>query len=128
MNTSDLHFVLIGNSVEGIFVSHKLGKLNVDRGSHRSSQVSWAGCDVTEVFIMGEFGDLLDLSSCLGESGEDCQNISTLLHRNNSKLILLINPNKESLGIIMEDTSSIRPVSVKTTSIEESISLLEKER
>jgi len=42
-------------------------------------------------------------------------------------LILLINPNEESLGVIMEDTSSLWPVSVKTTSVKESVALFEKE-
>ena len=49
------------------------------------------------------------------------------MHGDNSELILLIDPDEESLGIIMENTSSAWPVSVKVASSEESVSLLEKE-
>jgi predicted RNA methylase len=42
-------------------------------------------------------------------------------------LILLIDPDQESLGIIMENTSSLRPVSIKVACLKESISFFEKE-
>jgi len=45
------------------------------------------------------------------------------LHGDDSKLILLIDPHEEGLGIIMEDTSSVWPVSVEVASSKESISL-----
>jgi len=48
------------------------------------------------------------------------------LHGNNSKLILFIDPNQEVLLIVMEDTSTIWPVSVETASIKESITFLEE--
>jgi len=79
------------------------------------------------MFVMGEFGYFLDFGSSIGESGEYSENISSLLHRDNSQLILFINPNEESLLIVMEDTSSFRPVSIQTTCTEESISLFEEE-
>jgi hypothetical protein len=38
-------------------------------------------------------------------------------------LIFLINPHKESLVIVVEDTSALGPLAVKTASLQESISL-----
>jgi len=42
-------------------------------------------------------------------------------------LILLVDPDKESFVFVMENTSSVRPVSIQTYSFEESVALLEKE-
>jgi hypothetical protein len=53
--------------------------------------------------------------------------VSALLHRYDSELILLIDPYQESLVLIVEDASSVGPVSVKAHSLQESIALLEKE-
>jgi len=49
------------------------------------------------------------------------------LHGNDSELIFLIDPDEESLGVIVENTSSGWPVSVKTAGFEESVSFLEEE-
>jgi hypothetical protein len=45
-----------------------------------------------------------------------------LLHRNDTQLILFINPHKESLFFVVEDTSAIRPVAIQTSNFEETIS------
>ena len=66
---------------------------------------------------------LLDVGSGAGESVEDCVDVSTGLHGDDSELILLINPHKESLVIVVEDTSAFGPLAVKTASLQESISL-----
>ena len=114
MDTSDLHLVLIGNSVEGILVSHKLGKLDMDGSSHSGSQVSWARGDVAEMLIMGEFANSFDVLGSSAESLENSSDVRTWLHRDDSELILFINPDKEGLGVVVENTSSRWPVSVET--------------
>ena len=58
-----------------------------------------------------------------GESAEDSLDISSVLHRDNSELILLIDPDQESLGVIVEDTTTAGPVSVEVASLEESVTL-----
>ena len=67
------------------------------------------------MLIMSKLGDLLDLSSCDGKSAEDSTNVSTRLHGDNAKLVLLVNPDEEGLFIVVENTSTIRPVAVETT-------------
>jgi len=49
------------------------------------------------------------------------------LHRNDSQLIFFINPDKESFSIIMEDTSTIWPVSIEATGVKESVTFFEQE-
>merc|ERR1712038_107453 len=94
------------------FVNAVLGpsrKVNMDRGSHTSTQVGGARVDVTilgiqaEVlarFLLDRVSNSLD-TSC--KSLKDTLDISTLLHGDDSELILFIDPDKEGLGIIVED-------------------------
>lgn len=42
-------------------------------------------------------------------------------------MIFLVNPDEECLIFVVEDTSTIGPVSIQTYSLKESISLLEEE-
>merc|ERR1712038_656166 len=118
------------------FVNAVLGpsrKVNMDRGSHTSSQVGWARVDVTilpvqtEVlsrFFLDRVSNSLD-TSC--KSLKDTLDISTLLHGDNSELILFIDPDKEGLGSIVEDTSALRPVSLHTSNSKVSVSRDEEE-
>ena len=76
---------------------------------------------------MGKSSDLFNLASRRCESAEDCTNISTLLHRNDSELIFFINPDEESLLVVVENASSFRPISVQATCIKEPITFFEKE-
>ena len=66
---------------------------------------------------------LLDVGSSAGESVEDCVDVSTGLHGDDTELILFIDPDEEGLGIIVEDTSAFGPFTVKTASLQESVSL-----
>jgi hypothetical protein len=75
------------------------------------------------VTVVGEINVLLDVSAGTGESVEDGVDVSTWLHGDDSQLILLINPDEEGFGIIVEDTSAFGPITVKTASLQESVSL-----
>ena len=76
---------------------------------------------------MGKLGYFLDFCGCLLKSGENCANISSLLHRYDSELILFVDPDKEGLLIVMENTTTFWPVSVEAACLKESISFLKKE-
>ena len=123
VDTSDLDFVLVGDLVEGFFVSHQLWKLDVDGGSHGGTKIGWARGDVTEMVIMRKLANGFNVLGGSAESFENSSNVRSRLHGDDSQLILLINPNKESLGVIVENTSSRWPVSVETARFKESISL-----
>ena len=73
--------------------------------------------------IGGELSFLLNLASGDGKSLENFQNVRSLLHGDDSELILFVNPDEEGLSIVMEDTSSGWPVSVQVGSSKESVSL-----
>ena len=127
VSTSDLHIVLVCNGLELVLLSAKLWQMYVDRGSESSAQVCWARCDIARLLRVGKFGNLLDLIGSSGKSCKDCTNICTRLHRDNSELVLFVDPNKESLIVVVEDASSCWPVSVEATSLEESVAFFEEE-
>jgi len=127
MDTSDLHVVLVSDRLVEIFVLHQLWEVDMNGSSETSSHIGWAGGDVTKMLIIGELCLLLDLVGSIGESLEDSLDVGSLLHRNNSKLILLIDPDKESLVVIVEDTSSFWPISLKSSRLEIFITTLEEE-
>ena len=95
----------------------------MDWCSESSTKVGWAWGDVTKVVISGEVGNFTDGSAGSGESTEDLGDTSTLLHGDDSELILFVNPDEESLLVIVENTSSWWPISVEIASLKESISL-----
>jgi len=49
------------------------------------------------------------------------------LHRNDSKLVLFVDPDEEGLLVVVENTTTFRPFAVEATGFEESISFFEKE-
>ena len=61
VDTSDLDFVLFGNSVESRLVSHQLWKFDVDGSSHGGTEVGWARSNVTEMVVVGEFANGFDV-------------------------------------------------------------------
>ena len=123
VDSSNLNVVLIGNSIELVLGLHELWKLDVHGSSESGSQVRWARGNVSEMLIVGELADGLDVSGGSAKSVEYLKDTSSLLHGDDSQLILLIDPDEESLRVVVEDSSSGWPVSVKVASSKESVSL-----
>ena len=76
---------------------------------------------------MSECCDFFNIRCCSGESCEDCSNVGPWLHGDDSQLIFFVDPHKESLIVVVEDTSSFGPVSVESTCIQESVAFFEEE-
>ena len=79
------------------------------------------------MLVVSKAGNLLDLSASLRESCKNGTNIGTWLHRDDTKLILFIDPDKESLIVVVENTTAFWPVAVKTTGFKDTISLFKEE-
>jgi len=127
VDTSDLNIVLVSNGLEFGHVLGELGESDVNGSSEGSTEVSGARGDVTKVLVVGELGNLLNSVGGAGESVEDGVDVSTVLHGDDSELILFVNPNKEGLVVVMEDTSTRRPVSVEVAGLKETVTFLEEE-
>merc|ERR1719168_298196 len=109
------------------------GKVNVDRGAHASTQVGGARVDVTEfggdLEVLARFGldgvsDSLDTS---GEAFKDTLDVTALLHGNDTELILLVDPDKESFVLVVEDTTAFGPVTLHTSDLQVGVTRDEEE-
>jgi len=127
MGTTDLDVVLVGDGLELVLLLGKLGELDVDRGAHASSEVGGAVGDVSKMLVVGELGLGLNLGGSDGESLEDLADVRSLLHRDDTELILLIDPDEESLGVVVEDTARLGPFTLETGTLKILVTTLEKE-
>merc|ERR1719310_1504424 len=104
------------------------GEVNMDRGSHASTEVGGAGVDVT--VLLGQsvgLDRLLDGLDTAGEAGEDSLDVAALLHGDDTGLVLLIDPEKEGLGVIVEDSTTLGPVTLHTSDSQVTVSGNEEE-
>ena len=106
MDTSDLDMVLGGDLLELFLLLHQLWKLDMDGGSEGGSEIGWARGDVTKMGIVRELADGLDVGGSSAESVENFEDTSSWLHGDDSQLILFVDPDEESLGVVVEDTSA----------------------
>jgi len=125
MDSTDLHVVLVCDFLELLHVSRKFRESDVHGSAQSSSQVSGARGDVTAVLVVRELADRLDVGGCAAEALEDGVDICSLLHGDDTELILFVYPHKESLVIVVEDTTASGPVAVAATAFEETVAFLE---
>merc|ERR1719402_92912 len=96
-------------------------QVNVDRGPHTSTKVGGAGVDVAILLVKAEvlssfsLDRVLDSLDTLGQSAEHFPNVSSLLHGDDAELILLVDPDEEGLLCVMEDATTLRPVTLHTS-------------
>lgn len=112
VDSSDLDVVFVCDSLELLFVVHKFWEADVDGCSQSSSKIGWTGGDITQVFIVRKLAHSFDVGCSSRKPIKNLLDACSILHGDNSKLIFLVDPYKESLCIIVEDTSSTWPVSV----------------
>ena len=127
MTSANLHVVLISNCLEARPISHKIGQVDVNRCSQSCTEICWAGSDIANVWAVLKLCSLFYLSCNVGESGEDSANISAWLHRYNAQLIFFIYPHKECFLLVMENTTTLGPVTIKAAGLKEPIAFFEKE-
>ena len=123
VDASNLDVVLVGDGVELVLLLAQLRELDVHGGAHGGAEVRRAGGDVAERRVVGELADALNDRGGLAEPLEDLLDSGTLLHRDNSELILLVDPDQEGLGVVVENATAAGPVAVQVTSLEEAVTL-----
>jgi len=85
------------------------------RATDNSSQVGGAGAQVSETLVMHELMSLslhqvLYLSQTTCEAAEDLLHVATLLHGDDTDVILLVHPDKEVLIVVVPYTTAVGPV------------------
>merc|ERR1712192_377712 len=94
------------------------GKVNMDGGPHASSQVGGAGVDITVLGVQHEvlsrfcLHALFDCLDTTGKTVEDSPDVSTFLHGDDTELIFLVDPGEEGLLCVVEDSTTLGPVTL----------------
>jgi len=73
--------------------------------------------------VVGERADLLNGRGSTAESVEHGVDVSAWLHGDDSELVLFVDPHEESLVVVVEDSTTVWPVTVQVASVEETVSL-----
>lgn len=82
----------------------------MDGGSDGGAQVGRAESQEAEAFVVGEGDPLLDIVDGVDQTGIDSLEVTTLLHRDDAKVILFVAPDQESLVDVVVDTATSWPV------------------
>jgi len=109
------------------------GEIDVDRGAHAGTQVGGARVDVAELLREHEFlagfglDGVTDSLDTAGKALKDTLDVTTLLHGDDAELILLIDPDKEGLVGVVEDTTTLGPVTLHTSDLQVGVTRHEEE-
>jgi hypothetical protein len=109
------------------------GQVNVDRSAHAGSQVGGARVDVAELGAQQEvlaglgLDGVTDGLDTAGETLENSLDVTAGLHGDDAELILLVDPDQEGLGFVVEDATAFGPVTLHTCDLQVWISGHEEE-
>lgn len=79
------------------------------------------------MFVGGENEGFFNMIGSSGKSVKDFSDISSLLHGDDSEMVLFVQPDQEGLVVVVEDASGFGPISVKPCSLKVLVTLLEQE-
>jgi len=80
-----------------------------------------------EVLARLSLDGITDGLDTAGKTLEDSLDVTTGLHGDDTELILLIDPDQEGLGVVVEDTTALGPVTLHTGNLQVGISGHEEE-
>jgi hypothetical protein len=84
--------------------------LDVHRGTDSGAQVGGAEGEEAKTVVVGEGHALLNVIDGRDQTTVDLSKITTWLHGDEAHMVLLIAPDQEGLGFIVEDTTASGPV------------------
>merc|ERR1712212_718720 len=105
----------------------------MDGGTHTSSKIGGAGVDESVLFRESKVLATLSLDrvpnslDTTSKTSKDSLDISSLLHGDDSHLIFLIDPEKEGLSIIVEDSTALWPVTLHSSNSKVTVSTNKEE-
>lgn len=127
VSTTNLNVVLGCNFLESGFVLTKIRQMDMDRSTQACTAVSRATGDVTQVAVVLELNFLLDGASASNKTLEHLEERRSLLHGNDTQVILFVDPHKEGLVVVVVNTTALGPVAIEIAGLEEAVTLLEQE-
>lgn len=77
---------------------------------------------------MAERNTLLNVVDAVGQATENFSQVAAHLHGNDAKMIFLVAPDQEGLGIVMVDTTASWPVTAGVGRLQETITFKKVEK
>jgi len=119
LETQEMH-----DLVETLLILSEVRDLDVNASTQTGAQVRGAGQHVTQMLVPHELltfilHGIFKACEALTEAAEHFLDVATLLHGDDSQMILLVNPNQEGLVIVVPDTTSIRPITGHTSTAQQ---------
>ena len=126
VDAARLDLVLVTDSREvGLRVG--VGDLHVHAGPHASTEVGGAARQVAKLLRVLEPKTLVQLVHRTAQPTEHRPDVAALLHADDAEVVLLVQPHKESLVLVVEDATTLRPLLIHSSCFEEAVSFLEQE-
>jgi len=104
-----------GQDVVKTLVLLEVDETQMYGAAHHGTQVGGAGADVAQALVVHEVVALalhqfLNLIDSTSEATEDGLHVSTLLHRDDTDVVLLVHPHQEVLVVVVPDATTLGPV------------------
>merc|ERR1740131_160488 len=116
--TADLEMILSSGLFKLGIVSGQLGDLNVDGGTDGGAEVGGAEGEEAEAVMVAEWHLSLNLGGACHQAAVYLSQVTSLLHGDDAKVIFLIDPDEEGLGIVVVDTTAVGPVAAGVSGLE----------
>ena len=136
VDSTNLELESIADGLE-VGLGRDLGETDVDRGTDCGTKVGGAEGQPSKTVIATERSLGFDSLDSLDQALENLSNVSSLndllviilekaclLHRNDTEMILLVGPNEEGLVLVVENSTSLGPVTAGIGSLEEPLRIL----
>ncbi|GMR41529.1 hypothetical protein PMAYCL1PPCAC_11724, partial [Pristionchus mayeri] len=126
VDAADLELQSIAH-LQSIGLGRDLGQFDVHGGTDGRAKVGGAEGEIAEAFVSQEGRLLLDGLDSLDETGQHLSDVSSILHRDDTEMVLLVHPHQEGLRLVVVDTTTIGPEAAGIGLLQESVALLEEE-
>lgn len=126
-SSTNLEIVFRGDFLELSLVGGQLWHLNMHRRTDSRAKIGWAESEETEPVVMRERQALLDVVDGGYKTPVDGPKITTHLHGDDTEMVLLVAPDQERFGIVMEDATATGPETASVGGLQEAITFLEQE-
>ena len=101
--------------------------LDVHAGAHARTKVAGTRGEVSVGVEALKADGLVQLVHHAAQAFEHGTDVPSLLHADDTEMVLLVHPHQEGLLIVEEDAAAFGPVPGEASSLHEAISLLEQE-
>jgi hypothetical protein len=112
VSATNLNVEPVCNTLENVLLESEVRQMDVHGRAESRAKVGRARGNVAELRRVSKLSDRLNVRAGLAEASEDSSDVSSILHRDNAKLVFFVAPDKEGLLLVVENSSALGPAAV----------------